>query len=58
MGHWDQDGKNVGQMSLFDLKAEAGADWKKQNKIYFQVLLAVLGPRLCPKQNSDSETYI
>ena len=32
MGHWDQDGKNVGQMSLFDLKSEAG-DYGKINNL-------------------------
>ena len=42
MGHQDQDGEKVGQMSLFYLKAEAAADREKQKFRHFQVLLSNL----------------
>ena len=42
MGHQDQDGEKVGQMSLFFLKSEAAADREKQKFIHFQVLLSYL----------------
>ena len=38
MGHQDQDGGKVGQMSLFDWKFEAARDREKQKFIHFQVL--------------------
>ena len=34
MGHQDQDGEKVGQMSLFDWKFEAATDREKQKFIY------------------------
>ena len=42
MGHQDQDGEKVGQMSLFDQKLEAATDREKQKFIHFQVLLSNL----------------
>ena len=42
MGHQDQEGENVGQMSLFDRKFEAATDREKQKLIHFQVLLSNL----------------
>ena len=42
MGHQDQEGEKVGQMSLFFLKSEAAADREKQKIIHFQVLLSYL----------------
>ena len=42
MGHQDQDGEKVGQMSLFDWKLEAATDREKQKFIHFQVLLSHL----------------
>ena len=38
MGHQDQDGEKVGQMSLFDQKLEAATDREKQKFMHFQVL--------------------
>ena len=42
MGHQDQDGEKVGQMSLFFKKSEAATDREKQKFIHFQVLLSYL----------------
>ena len=43
MGHQDQDGGKVGQMSLFFfLKLEAATDREKQKFIHFQILLSYL----------------
>ena len=42
MGHQDQDGEKVGQMSLFDQKLEAATDREKQKFIHFQVPLSNL----------------
>ena len=42
MGHQDQDGEKVGQMSLFNQKLEAATDREKQKFIHFQVPLSYL----------------
>ena len=42
MGHQDQDGEKVRQMSFFFLKSEAATDREKQKFIHFQVLLSYL----------------
>ena len=42
MGHQDQDGEKVGQMSLFDQKLVAATDREKQRFIHFQVQLSNL----------------
>ena len=42
MGHQDQDGEKVGQISLCDWKLEAATDREKQKFIHFQVLLSNL----------------
>ena len=42
MGHQDQDGEKVGQMSLFDWKFDSATDREKQKFIHFQVLLSNL----------------
>ena len=39
MGHQDQDGEKVRQMSLFDWKFEAAMDREKQKFKRFQVIL-------------------
>ena len=51
MGHQDQDGEKVGQMSLFDWKLKATADREKQKIIHFQVLLSNLS--YCINKNSS-----
>ena len=42
MGHQDQDGGKIGQMSLFGEKLEAATDREKKKFIHLQVLLSNL----------------
>ena len=49
MGHQDQDGEKVGQMSLFDRKFKAATDREKQKFIHFKFLLSNLS--CCTKAN-------
>ena len=55
MGHQDQDGEKVGQMSLFDQKLEAATDREKQKFIHFQVLLSHLRWEIGSRKILDQE---
>ena len=46
MGHQDQDGEKVGQMSLFDQKLEAATDREKQKSYTFKSYNLILDGRV------------